>query len=226
MFKKRTSIRKKVLRLDYLHDSFLRMILEKFNPGHDSTLSLCFSSCRQEEGVSTIVFNMAMALAQNMSKRVLLIDGNTRRPKLGHWLGVPDGSPGLVDVLKKEISFEEAVTLDEQGTFAFLPVGLQIKHPIVLFDDLGFDQFLETDRAQYDIILFDAPALLTGPETTIIARKLDGFVMIVEAEKTRWEVAAYNKQQLADAGVVITGAILNKKKMFIPRLIYRLLLAD
>ena len=226
MFNNRKIRKKGLLQLDYLQDSFLRMVLEKFNPGHDSTLSLCFSSCRQEEGVSTIIFNMALALAQNMPKRVLLIDGNIRNPQLGRWLSIPDGTPGLVDVLTGEIGLDEAISADEGGSFSFLPAGHKIKHPIVLFESIQFDSLLARVRDKFDIILFDAPALLAGPETTIIARKLDGFVMVIEAEKTRWEVASYNKQQLADAGVTITGAILNKKKMFIPRLIYRLLLAD
>jgi len=214
------------LLLENLYDQLLSLVLEKINPGHEASLSLCFSSCRPREGTSTIAFNMALALSRYMGKNILLIDANTRTPKLHSWFQVDPAEPGLVDVLCGNCTFEEAVKKDKEGHLSFMPAGAEVNHPIILFDSKPFDHFLTTAREQYDIILFDAPSLVLGPETTVLARKLDGFVLVVEAEKTRWEVAKYQKQQLADAGVRFTGAILNKKMMFIPRFIYRLLLAD
>ena len=214
------------LLLENLYDQFLSLLLEKINPGHDSSLSLCFSSCRPREGTSTIIFNMAIALSRSISKKILLIDGNTRNPILHTWFNVDRLTPGLVDVLQGKSDFETALKRDKKGLFSFMSVGCEVEHPIVLFDSREFDHFMDRARELYDIILYDAPALVMAPETTVLARKLDGFVMIVEAEKTRWEVAKHQKQQLADGGVRFTGAILNKKKMFIPRLVYRLLLAD
>ncbi len=218
--------RKGVLLLENLHDDFLSLVLEKINPGPDDSLSLCLSSCRQDEGVSTIVFNMAIALSQNIKRRILLVDANTRRPKMHSWFNLSLETPGLIDVLEGETSFNDVLKKDEKGTFALITAGKKTNHPIVLFDGKPFDLFLTQARQQFDIIIFDTPSLQGGPEAIVIARKLDGFIMVIEAEKTRWEVAAYHKEQLTNAGVHLTGAILNKKKMFIPRLIYRLLLAD
>lgn len=215
-----------VLMLEDLYDEFLSLFLKKINPGHDTSLSLCLSSCRQSEGVSTITFNIAVSLSRNTDKRILLVDTNTRTPKLHSWLKMSSESPGIIDILNGDASFEDTLVRDQKRSFAFIPAGSKIKHPIVLFDGLGFDSFLSKARRHFDIILFDAPALQSGPETGLLARKLDGFIMVIEAERTRWEVAEYHKQQLIDSGVRFTGAILNKKKMFIPRLIYRLLLAD
>ncbi len=184
------------------------------------------SSCRQGEGASTIVFNMGIALSQSTNRRILIVDSNARTPILHTWFKVsaPD-SPGLMDVLEGKSSFNDVVKRDKNGTLGFIPVGHETKHPIVLFDSKGFDQFLYNAREQFSIIIFDSPALMGGPETTVL-RKLDGFIMVIEAERTRWEGRNFYKEQLTDAGVQFTGAILNKKQMFIPRLVYRLLLAD
>jgi capsular exopolysaccharide synthesis family protein len=226
MIPERQRKHKGALLLENLHDEFLSLLLEKINPGYEASLSLCLSSCRQEEGVSTIVFNMAIALTRNTDRRVLVVDANTRRPKLHSWFGMSEKTPGLIDVLEGEAQFEDVLKRDEKNAFAFVPVGKEARHPIVLFDGKSLDEFFNKARQQFDIIIVDSPALQIGPETSVLARKLDGFIMVIEAEKTRWEVSAYHKQQLTDAGVRFTGAILNKKKMFIPRLIYRLLLAD
>lgn len=214
------------LLLENLYDDFLSLILDKLNPGQGASLSLCISSCRQEEGASTVIFNMAVALSRCTDRRILVVDGNTRRPRLHTWFGIPPIAPGLIDVLAGERSFDEVLNKDVKNRFAFIPAGMETKHPIVLFEGEPLDRFLSQARQQYDIIVFDTPALIYGPETSVLARKLDGLIMVIEAEKTRWEVSAYHKQQLLDAGIRVTGAILNKKKMFIPKLFYRLLLAD
>ncbi len=217
---------KGVLLLENLHSEFLSLMLDKLNIGYEASLSLCISSCRPEEGVSTIVFNMAVALSRNTDRRILVVDANTRKPKLHSWFGVPKGAPGLIDVLEGKALFEEVLNKDEHNRFSFIPSGAKAKHPIVLFEGKTLDNFLNEARQHFDILIFDSPALLIGPETSVLARKLDGFIMVIESEKTRWEVSAYHKQQLVDAGVCITGAILNKKKMFIPKFFYRLMLAD
>lgn len=216
-----------VLFLEKLHDQFLSLVLEKINPGHEASLSLCISSCRQGEGASTISLNMAIALSQKcIDRRILLVDGNARSPVLHSWLKIAPEAPGLIDVLEGKAHFEEVLRRDANSAFSFIPAGKKAVNPIVLFDSKAFDIFLSQARDQFDIIIFDSPDLMTGPETSVIARKLDGLVLVIEAERTRWEVVTYHKQQLAEAGVCFTGAILNKKKMFIPRQIYRLLLAD
>lgn len=214
------------LLLENLYDEFLSLVLDKLNRGKRNCLSLCISSCRQEEGVSTIVFNMAVALSRCTDRRILVVDGNTRRPKLHFWFGIPQGAPGLIDVLAGEADFAEVLIKDEKNAFTFIPAGMETSHPIVLFEGKTLDRFLHQARQQFDIVIFDSPALMNGPETSVLARKLDSFIMVIEAEKTRWEVSAYHKQQLVDSGVRVTGAILNKKKMFIPKLFYRLMLAD
>lgn len=214
------------LLLDNLYDEFLSLILDKLNPGLEAGLSLCVTSCRQEEGVSTIVFNMAIALSRCTDRRILVVDANTRRPQLHSWFGIPPGAPGLIDVLAGKASFDEVLNKDEKNEFSFIPAGMDAAHPIVLFEGKSLDGFLSQVRQQFDIVIFDSPALMNGPETCVLARKLDSLIMVIEAEKTRWEVSAYHKQQLVDAGVHLSGAILNKKKMFIPKLFYRLMLAD
>lgn len=214
------------LLLENLHGEFLSLILDKLDIGHEASLSLCLSSCRPEEGVSTIIFNMAIALSRNTDRRILVVDANTRKPKLHSWFGIPREAPGLIDVIAGKACFDEVLNQDKENNFSFIPSGMATKHPIVLFEGATIDDFLNEARQRFDILLFDTPALVLGPETSVLARKLDGLIMVIEAEKTRWEVSAYHKQQLVDAGVSLTGAILNKKKMFIPKLFYRLLLAD
>jgi Mrp family chromosome partitioning ATPase len=50
---------------------------------------------------------------------------------------------------------------------------------------------------------------------------MDAVILVIEAEKTRWEVARKAKEELEKAGATILGAVLNKRKYYIPRSIYR-----
>ncbi|PIE58724.1 MAG: hypothetical protein CSA33_02160 [Desulfobulbus propionicus] len=215
-----------VLQMEDLHDQLLALVLDRLRLGHESSLSLSLASSRHGEGVSTILFNLAAALSKGTTKRILLVDGNSRRPVLHSWFGIPLNKPGFFDVLAGEAPLETALVLDDYNNYAVLTRGQQVQHPIVLIDSIAFRSFLEQVKQQFDVILFDCPPLQNGPETSVLARQTDAFILIVEAEKTRWEVAEHHKKQLAANGVPLSGAILNKKKMFIPRLIYRLLLAN
>jgi len=75
----------------------------------------------------------------------------------------------------------------------------------------------------FSVIIFDSPPILGNPEVAIIANKLDGTILVLNADVTRWEVAKSVKNDLETANVKILGAILNKKEFVIPQAIYRLL---
>ena len=78
-------------------------------------------------------------------------------------------------------------------------------------------------RRQYSAIICDLPPVLEQGPAMQIAGIMDGVVLVVEAEKTRWEVAnkARNALLLADSNVI--GTILNKRQFHIPEWLYKTL---
>jgi Mrp family chromosome partitioning ATPase len=71
-----------------------------------------------------------------------------------------------------------------------------------------------------DWVLFDAPPVNHFDEGLALSGMVDGVVMVIQAEKTRWEVAQSAKQRLEDSGGRILGVVLNKRKFYIPKWLY------
>ena len=78
-------------------------------------------------------------------------------------------------------------------------------------------------KREYSIVIFDGPALQDDKGGTQIARIMDGVILVVEAENTRWEVAQHAKERLLEAGANILGVVLNKRRFYIPDWLHKML---
>ena len=76
-------------------------------------------------------------------------------------------------------------------------------------------------RAAYDLILVDAPPATTSPQGLAVSRQVDGAVLVIAAEETRWPVAERVKQSIERSGGRVLGVVLNKRKYHIPRWMYQ-----
>ena len=78
-------------------------------------------------------------------------------------------------------------------------------------------------KLQADWVLFDSPPINVYNDASALAAKMDGVVMVVQAENTRWEVAQSAKKKIKNAKVSLLGVILNRRKMHIPDWAYKML---
>lgn len=184
--------------------------------------SIVFSGFRKGDGASTMSLNFANAFAENSENSVLLIDGNLRDPILHNQFRLKK-KKGLFDALQGSAGMQDIVNEIIPKKLFFIPAGQQTKNPITLFESSKFDAFLRQIREKYDLAIFDSAPLLGNPETTLLANKTDGLIMILNADVTRWEVAKSVKSDLESSNVRILGAILNRKQFIIPQSIYRFL---
>lgn len=211
-----------VLNLDEsLYDQFNQIKVRLAgSEGHGARgYSLAISSCRAGEGVTTVAFNMASALKSN-SASVLLVDGNLRDPGLTQALGF-ESRAGLSDLIDGKTGLTKTVISSRNGLF-FLPAGLQARNPSALFESKTFVNVLQEMKEGYDFLIFDS-APLSCAETETLASRVDGLVLVLEAEKTSWEAAQSAHKKLKSANVGLKGVILNKKRYYIPESIFRLL---
>jgi capsular exopolysaccharide synthesis family protein len=184
--------------------------------------AIVFAGCRDGEGASTMAFNFASAFARYSSKSVALVDGNLRDAVLHHQFRL-QGSMGLSDVIQGKSAVQEAIAEITAGKYYFLQAGQWVKNPVSLYETTQFLAVVEQLREKFDLVIFDSPSLIENPESILLANAMDGLIMILEAERTRWEVAKAARSDLESVGVPILGAILNKRPLVIPEAIYRLL---
>lgn len=179
-----------------------------------------FIAAREGEGTSTIVREFARTSATILGKSVFLFDAetpNVRPAAAADGAGEDEGSMGIADpeTVEANVSRHESATT----TVCLIPqnaVGIR-KH----FYSPQIDSFWESLRQRFDMILIDSPPFETSPDGIAISRRVDGVVLVLEAEKTRWPVAERLKEQIQLNGGNILGIVFNKRRYHIPEFVYK-----
>lgn len=139
------------------------------------------------DGKTTTAINLAGALAQSPETRVLLMDADLRRPTLEGHLGIESTaeSSGLVEaLLDPSFALRDAVQFLPTFNLAVLSRGNSATppHEVLKLPRLG--ELLAEARVQFDFIVLDTPPMLPVPDCRLLAKLIDGFIMIVAAHKT------------------------------------------
>lgn len=177
------------------------------------------TSYNRREGVSTVTANLAKAIGNRYPGKVLVIDANTPNPSLHRMLGV-DLAPGLDDVVK---TCSAKGALKKANNLRLITAG---KEQHCLMDDLMWQRFkklLAESKKRYDFTIIDIPALKQEAMASQIMTACDGVIMVIEAERLRWEAAQDWCRQLAARNVKTIGAVLNKRRFHIPKWVYKAL---
>jgi receptor protein-tyrosine kinase len=198
-----------------LSESFrcaLASILSAAGTG-DQPRILVISSSRASEGKTTVVSNLGIALAETGSK-VLLIDGDLRRPKL-HQVFDLANAWGLSDILRERDSIDSlplAVLVKPTAVphLSLLPGGASTEQGFSLLHSGRLSQLLPRFREQFDYVLVDAPPCLEFADARKMARCADGLVLVVRANFTDRRTAQAAVQRLECDGIRVTGVILNR----------------
>jgi polysaccharide biosynthesis transport protein len=165
------------------------------------------------EGKTTVVSHLGIALAEIGSK-VLLIDGDLRRPRL-HTLFDQANSWGLSDVLREQNAIDE-LPLDALTRrtaiprLSLLPSGACAENIFGLLHSGRMSSLLPRFREAFDYVLVDAPPCLEFADARIIAQHVDQLVLVVRANYTEPRIARAAVERLRLDGVAIVGFILNR----------------
>jgi succinoglycan biosynthesis transport protein ExoP len=163
---------------------WLRLKLERLRNGGDGQV-LAVTSPGAGDGKTVTSLNLAGALARGSGARVLLVDADLRRPGIAKHLGVAEGStPGLADIIDATADLAAATTRPGHVNFAVIPAGTPAGPVPELFRSPRFDQLLNTARQSYDYIVLDTPPLVPVFDAALVARSVDGVLVVVSADKT------------------------------------------
>ena len=179
-------------------------------------------SCHRGEGVSTIAANLATWLAQRGNRDVLLVDANTTHPSV-HRIFKKKLSPGLVDVLENGQGNGDAILNSPVQNLHILSAGRVKVNLSQIFDFDRFSKRLSSIKEHYRFVVFDLPAVSQMSIVPRLASLCDGVIIVVEAERLRWEVVQRMKERLVKAEANVLGVVLNKRRFPIPAWLYRTL---
>ncbi len=137
-----------------------------------------------QEGKSTISANLACALAQASDEKVLLIEGDLRRPSLSRMFGI-GSAPGISEYIREEGSqLNDVYRLEDAGVW-ILPAGESPSNPLELLQSQRLQVLMEQLTAYFDWIIIDSPPVLPLADTSIWMRMADGVLLVTRQGTTQ-----------------------------------------
>jgi succinoglycan biosynthesis transport protein ExoP len=163
------------------------------------------------EGKTTVAQNLGIVLAES-GRKVLLVDADFRRPHLHRKFGLPN-EWGLIDVLcddlpLNEYSLERFATPTGHPGLSILPNRVTSSNVAKALYSPRFRALLEILSKDYDMILVDAPPILSVADARIIAPLADSLILVLRCGVTNQESAMEAYQRLQEDGVSLLGTVL------------------
>lgn len=166
------------------------------------------------EGKSFCTVNLAMSIAMEMDRTVLLVDADVARPTVPRILGVGK-ERGLLDILLDEkLDLADVLIKTNIEKLTLLTAGTRHSHSTELLASQSMGELLKELAERYAdrVVIFDSPPLLLTSEARVLATQMGQIVLVVEAETTSQQAVKETLRQIESCDVV--NLIYNKARSF------------
>lgn len=168
---------------------------------------LLITSPAPGDGKSITAANLAIALAQGGVSTVL-VDADMRAPVQHAQFGV-ERSPGLSDYLRADKPVDGILRPTTLDALVLLPAGGRPPDPAVLLDSPAMDRLLAALRERFDAVVVDAPPILSASDSTLLAPRMDGVIIVVRAGRSEKDAIAAAIEQMRQVGAAVLGMVVN-----------------
>jgi capsular exopolysaccharide synthesis family protein len=203
-----------VRELGILNNSLEPLLKDKLNR------SILFTSPSVGEGTTTIATSFARFLAIRGMERILTVEMNARTPAFSKVFSI-NGDAGITEYFTASRDLASLVQTPKTSSVDVLHVGQTDPTLIQLYLPEFFPRLLREASEHYDTVIIDAPPVISCPETPQMASFVDGVVLVVQAGKTKREVAQRAIDSIAKFEGNLLGVVLNRKKYYIPEFLYK-----
>ncbi|UCG48206.1 MAG: polysaccharide biosynthesis tyrosine autokinase [Phycisphaerales bacterium] len=169
---------------------------------------LVVTSPGMREGKTTFCINLALSMSRS-GKKVLLIDGDLRKPDIAHLLGLPKGSLTVQSLLSGRQPAQAVLTTVSEGLDV---LGADIRKSTGAFELLASPQtaqLIETISGDYEHVIIDTPPMLAFPDALLWARIGDAVILTCFAGQTKTPDLKEAKKRLAQANAKLLGTVLS-----------------
>jgi protein-tyrosine kinase len=174
----------------------------------DPPKTIMVTSATEGEGKTFVAANLAAGIAHDLHFHALLVDCDLRSPSLSQWFGVQNGH-GLSDYLVGRGQLPEFLIKTEMDKLTLLTGGSAQAKPAELIGSRKMEALVKELKSRYNdrYIILDATPLLATSEPEVLARLVDGILIVVRAGVTPRETV---KQAIASLDPKkILGFVLN-----------------
>lgn len=169
--------------------------------------TILVTSVGSGEGKSSVVTNLALALAQG-GKKVLVIDTDLRCPTLHQFFSIHN-QQGLSDVIRGRVNLAEATHRSADGGVDVIPSGLIPPNPAEMLSSKKMEHVLATLKEAYDVVILDSAPFLVA-DTWALSAKVDGVLLVVQPGRTIRKAARSSVDQIQRGRVRVVGVVLNR----------------
>lgn len=170
--------------------------------------SLTISSTMPGDGKTTVSFHLAQ-IAAALGKRVLLVDGDLRRPQIHRISGLKNLF-GLTNVLTSNIPVEQVMQqLPDMSSLSVITAGDKPPDPVRLLSSDKMKQVMEYLHENFDLVIYDAPPMLKIVDARLIAPQTDGTLLVVRMDKTDKSAVMQLQDSLKNFPINVLGVVAN-----------------
>ena len=163
----------------------LRHVIEQLRRSAELSV-IAVSSPDAGDGKTTTAINLAGTLAQAVDSRVLIVDADLRGANVAAHLGFDDQEfPGLVEaILDTRLTLDAVVQSHAHLNLSAICAGRGPSAPYEVLKSPRAAELLAEARRRYDYVIVDTPPLVSAPESRVIEKYVDGFLIVVGAHRT------------------------------------------
>lgn len=177
--------------------------------------SILVTSCTPDEGKSSVTVELARSFAKT-GKRVLVIDTDMRKTVMmnRYQIKTENGTPikGLSHYLSGQTSADSILYQTNVPNLFMILAGQRVPNVTELLDSKRFNSLMNASVEHFDYVFIDTAPLTAAIDSSVIAKKCDGAIMVIEPETNPTRLVQNCKKQLDASGVRILGVVLNKVK--------------
>ncbi len=182
--------------------------------------TLVVGATGRRAGASTVAVGLAATLATTGQAPILLVDANLRTPVL-HTKFKVERQPGLADLVRGLAKPTEIMHATAVPNLSLVTVGTATKAPQAFFQQPAFREILDAWARDFNFVIIDSAPFGGMADPVNLAQAAAGTILVLEAGRTVREVAAETTDALRGAGIRVLGAVLNRRRFYVPEWIYR-----
>lgn len=168
------------------------------------------TSPAESEGKTFVSLNLAGSYAQS-GKRTLLIDSDLRRPRIHTVMNVSK-KPGLADYITSKAKLDEIIRNTRTNNLSFMTSGTLPSNASEVLESAAMKEFLVEIRDFFDVIIIDSPPIIAVIDSEILAKQVDGTILVISADKTVNRLLKDAVELLTKSKVSFLGTVLNNFK--------------
>ncbi len=181
---------------------------------------ILLTAANRNSGITSSSLSMASELARTSRGRVLLVDTSLSDNSLTRRLDLSE-RPGFLDLALADTPplLAQCIESSEELGFDFLPLGRRQQYAERLTPEL-LQELLQALAADYRFVIIDGDPVYSSGDILTLSTQVDGVVLVVRSEETRWEVAQAAAQRLIQAEAKLIGSVFNARKYYMPKWVY------